>query len=399
MMTLNDSQTPKSSPRLPDEDALLAAALRSRRAWKEVTLANARLSAQGQLILSALTDYYGSDADAPFAEVNLLGLYLDDAEAQQHVVRLAAAKVDMTPAAIGEGLRRVRERRCRLQLADSLLRGTPDIQERMLAWESSQGTSKTQARPLSMDDYSTAATTKHPFRLKVLNHAFRGGLSRGNSVLAFARPDGGKTLLAVDYACHLALQGYESLYWANEEGRSSLGLRFLSCLTSYGLPDLENDDNLRAAFEEAKEPLSRIHIINNGEWSGLAPAVQRLQPLLVVVDQLRELDDAEADMTRDMERRMRQLRRLSTAADCIVITLAQAGANADDKAVLATVDMDSSKTGAQGACDALIGIGSTPSLREDKERVLSVPRNKIAGICGHWRVGIEQPHSRFKDVA
>lgn len=397
-MTSSDSQTPKSHTRLPDEDALLAAAMRSRRAWKEVALAGARLSAQGQLILTALNDYYGSDEDAPFAEVNLLGLYLEDADAQKHIGRLAAAKPDTTPAAIGEGLRRVRERRARLQLADALLKNE-GIPERLLAWESSQGTTQGHARPLSMEDYSAAATAKHPFRLKVLNHAFRGGLSRGNSVLAFARPDGGKTLLAVDYACHLALQGESSLYWANEEGRASLGMRFLSCLTPYSLADLEKQENLRAAFEEAREPLSRIHIINNGEWHGLAPAVQRLQPLLVVVDQLRELDAAEADLTRDMERRMRQLRRLSVAGNCIIITLAQAGANADDKAVLSTVDMDSSKTGAQGACDAIIGIGSTPTLREEGERVLSVPRNKIAGICGHWRVGVEQQHSRFKDVA
>jgi hypothetical protein len=76
----------------------------------------------------------------------------------------------------------------------------------------------------------------------------------------------------------------------------------------------------------------------------------------------------------------------------------QAGATAEGKQVLDLADIDGAKTGLQGACDAIIGLGKGPNDEAEKKRVMSICRNKISGTITQFPVFIDTQHTRIMDI-
>jgi hypothetical protein len=80
-----------------------------------------------------------------------------------------------------------------------------------------------------------------------------------------------------------------------------------------------------------------------------------------------------------LEEVQRGLRELSKKLELVSFSVTQAGGSADNKAVLNMSDLDWNKTGVQGACDLMIGIGATDMMLQQGTRILSFPKNKING--------------------
>lgn len=85
-----------------------------------------------------------------------------------------------------------------------------------------------------------------------------------------------------------------------------------------------------------------------------------------------------------MEEVQKSIRAMASRYGFAAVSVTQAGDSAEGKAMLTMGDVDSSNTGVPGACDVMIGIGATDSMKETPRRMLSFPKNKI----GHTHEGI-----------
>ncbi len=252
---------------------------------------------------------------------------------------------------------------------------------------------------LTQDDFVTYCTQeKVRIRPVWLNKICLGGLRPGDTVLCFGRPGAAKTMLAVNIAAAFAVQCYPVLYVGNEEERRAIGLRFLSLLGGEKLRDMNAEDKavakaaIAVAFPKANAlGLSNVHFLSEQtSLESLAPYLEAIRPRCLVIDQIRNVTTGGESMTSDLEKTMREVRKLARAYKLVGIGTAQATATAEGKEILSLLDLDASKTGVQGACDLMIGVGVTDDLRKQGRRILSVCRNKISGIIDHTNVAVDE---------
>lgn len=204
------------------------------------------------------------------------------------------------------------------------------------------------------------------------------GARRGHHILIFARPEDGKSLLAISIACDLAKQGLKVLFVENEDPHKTTILRIVSCLTGM------TDDQIIA-----DRPRARALAMQNGYGNiylaDLAPGtlgqidayVRRLEPDVVITNQLRNLAVRADTRTGMLEAASSGLRNIGKDRNALMVSVTQAGDSASDKRFLEMGDVDFSNTGVQAAVDMMIGVGADEQLRQNSMRGLSFPKNKI----------------------
>lgn len=242
---------------------------------------------------------------------------------------------------------------------------------------------------------------KLPIRPHFLKEITAGGLRYGDTIMVYGRPGAGKTALAVNIAASLLVQQQTVLYCGNEESRERNGLRFLSLLSNTSLRDLDSADSelskqaVSSAFEKAQGlNWAGLHFTEQLSLGEILEHILELKPNVVVLDQIRNLD-RDNEQTAGLENAMRWLRTVGIKHKAIGIATAQAYAGAEGKEVLGLTDLDSSKTGVQGACDLMVGIGVSEALHAAGRRCISVPRNKLTGIIEHRYVRVDLQHTRI----
>lgn len=261
-----------------------------------------------------------------------------------------------------------------------------------------------QLAPLSFENLNEEVQGKIPVHPKQLSEALNGGIRKGQTILIFARPGAGKTLLAVNICAGMLQKGMKVAYIANEEAKRVVALRFLSLLGRERLDQLDNElpevasASLRRAVDKAKS-LTNLRIIYGAEeMCDVETIIDSYAPEVVVLDQLRHMSNDEADSTQsgntgNMESVQRDFRHLANVHKFIGITISQAGASAEGKAVLGMNDLDGSKTGTQGAVDLIIGMGVNDEMRAGNRRMLSICRNKISGKQLFFSIAIDEQHT------
>jgi RecA/RadA recombinase len=228
-----------------------------------------------------------------------------------------------------------------------------------------------------------------------LNGVLAGGFAPGHCVIVFGRPGSGKTLVVCNLAAGFLLKGKVVLHIMNEESQEALTMRYLSLLCPHGEGRLENlahsrEDvrtdsvNKAMAFCMEKRNFANLHIAHGiYNYTAVRELVARLKPDMVIVDQERVTQD---------------LRQHAHEAGFTGIGVTQAGASAEGKPVLDLADIDGAKTGLQGACDLIIGLGKGPTDEAEHKRVMSVCRNKISGVITHFPVYLDEQHTLIKNT-
>lgn len=232
-----------------------------------------------------------------------------------------------------------------------------------------------------------------------LNELLRGGVRPGNAIIIFGRPGAGKTLVTVNLAAGLAHDGHKVLYIGNEESKQSIAFRFLSRFSGIPLSQLDsaNEQESRAAVKRALEISSKrgyqnVHLVHNvTTLAGVRAWTERLRPRVLVLDQVRHINAAES-LHQSLEIVTRELRKLAHEFHLIGIGVTQAGKEAEGKQVLTLNDIDSAKTGLQGACDLMLGVGPTD---DPTRRFLSVCRNKISGVLQFFPIVTDEQTTRI----
>jgi hypothetical protein len=157
-----------------------------------------------------------------------------------------------------------------------------------------------------------------------------------------------------------------------------------------------------AAYAHAREHrnLGNLHIVHGVySYSAVRQLVQRLQPDMVIVDQIRHFGrGGDEALHQTLERVTQDLRAHAHEAGFTAVGVTQAGMSGEGKPVLDLGDIDGAKTGLQGACDAIIGVGKGPTDEVEHKRTLSVCRNKISGVITHFPVWLDEQHTLIKNT-
>lgn len=217
--------------------------------------------------------------------------------------------------------------------------------------------------------------------LRALDEVLDGGPLPGHNITLFARPEVGKTALALTLACGWAKRGHKVLYVGNEDPAQDLMVRAIQIIT--GSPRSRLIDEPGSVEAEAfKRGIGNLVVreLSPGTVPELERLVRQEKPAVLVVDQLRNLRIAKMEnMTQRLDMAAQAVRALGKRYGMVTVSVTQAGDSARNKPTLDDGDIDSSNTGIPGAADVLIGMGKDQTLDNAGMRRLSLCKNKVSG--------------------
>ena len=244
--------------------------------------------------------------------------------------------------------------------------------------------------------------SKWQFNLTVLKNNI-GGIGPGNLMIAFARPEVGKTafwvsLVSAPYG--FAEQGAKVHAFINEEPAVRTQMRAISCFTGYNKEQItENPSDAQTEWLKIKD---NIKMIDTVDWTldDIDSHCEKHKPDIIVVDQLDKVN-VKGTFARTDEK-LRAIytgaREIAKRRECVVIAISQASAEAQDRDHISFAMMENSKTGKAAEADLIIGIGNrTSNDPTNNMRVLNISKNKITGWHGDPSCIIDKYLSKYTD--
>lgn len=233
-----------------------------------------------------------------------------------------------------------------------------------------------------------------------LNDKLDGGLKGGHHVVAFARPEAGKSMFAINAACGFARQGFKGIYLINEDRPKDILIRITSNLS--GMTKHQIRDDPREAQRLADERgFGNITVV-----SAAPGTIQQVSEQIeantdvkwVVIDQLRNIKVKAENRTNQLEAAATGARNLAKEYNVGVISVTQAGDSATGRKVLEQGDVDSSNTGIPAQADLMVGIGMDLELEQAGMRMFTLCKNKLSGDHSSFPVRVEPQLSRIRSV-
>jgi replicative DNA helicase len=244
--------------------------------------------------------------------------------------------------------------------------------------------------------------SKWQFNLTVLKNNI-GGIGPGNLMIAFARPEVGKTafwvsLVSAPYG--FAEQGAKVHAFINEEPAVRTQMRAISCFTGYNKEQVsENTGEAQVEWAKIKD---NIKMIDTVDWTidDIDSHCEKHKPDIIVIDQLDKIN-VKGTFARTDEK-LRAIytgaREIAKRRECVVIAISQASADAHNRDHISFDMMENSKTGKAAEADLIIGIGNrTSNDPTNNMRVLNISKNKITGWHGDPSCIIDKYLSRYTD--
>lgn len=219
------------------------------------------------------------------------------------------------------------------------------------------------------------------WRLESLNRML-GSLRKGNFGFVFARPEVGKTTFLASEITFMATQTDGIILWINNEEVGSVVLS--RCYqASLGIPSQVLYGDIAANEKEYRRITGdRIKIVDDAGITKkkIEELCKRLNPVLIVVDQLDKVRGFNSDLRHDLQMKevYRWARGLAKEYGP-VIGICQAGGTAENKKWLDMNDVDSSHTAKQGEADFILGIGAVNDEGKEFIRYLHLSKNKLPG--------------------
>lgn len=404
------------------EKHLLAAGLKSRESFDLISryISFKKYSKEFQIIFGLVKDYYHRDPDAKVVEAEVLIANLGDkVRGEKHVARLT----EMLTLALAEwetlsepNVNNVVLAAKRQEVADELavaLTSGDSTKINPLLQEYNEVAELVDLQELDaagvevLEATDLAAIIRQTFDprnvLRVypdaLNERLDGGLRPGHHLTLFARPECGKTAECITMVCGFAHNGYEVLYVGNEDPPQDILIRLTQCLTGWTKDRVLGD--VAGATELALElGLGRIRVVSvaPGTPRQVEALIEKYEPDVLVVDQLRNLDMGDDNRVIQLEKAAIFCRNCAKKYQIVVISVTQAGDSADGKAVLDMGDVDFSNTGVPAAADVMLGIGMTKEMELAGQRCFTLCKNKVSGVHDSFVVRLVQPISKYINI-
>ena len=145
------------------------------------------------------------------------------------------------------------------------------------------------------------------------------------------------------------------------------------------------EESIRRYRELGGEEFIKFVHMQPGTVTMIAKEVESYEPQILVIDQLRNLEDKNDGLTQKMEANAIRVRNLLAEYAILGITVAQAGDRssghyADPPVFLGTGDVDSSRVGYPATTDLLLGVGGNNAMLQRGQRAISIAKNKLN--CG-----------------
>jgi len=351
------------------------------------------LSDKGKLIFEEIKEYYAHDSNTPSVDLEVLGNRLAR-KYPKHAEILRAVLGQFSEPVSGINVLievvELEKEAIKEKLIAALAGGKEaHVNSLIKKWQElavpvgEQGASVYNG--LSLDELLT--TTEGAGRLLLepvsLGNQLRGGPLRKHNTIIFARPDAGKTAVALTIAASALKQEKRVLYCGNEDPPEITLERLIANLTDVPLSKLPT--NPGRIMERAKSlGYDNFYFVElyPGSVGEIERHIKQLEPDVLIVDQMRNLLDKDSNRVNQLDSVARGLRNLGKKYNLYNFSLTQAGDSASNKLYLEMGDCDFSNTGIPGAADCMIGIGATREYLESGHRMLSFPKNKIGGPDG-----------------
>jgi len=244
-------------------------------------------------------------------------------------------------------------------------------------------------------------TTKWKFNIPVLKENV-GGIGGGNLMIAFARPETGKTAFWVSLCAGpegFCSQGAIVHAFINEEPAIRTQIRAISAYTGMTRDEILFDKvQAQRIWADIKDNISMFDTV---DWSieDIDAHCEKNKPDIIVIDQLDKINVSGTYARTDEKLRQiyTSVREIAKRRECAVIAISQASADAHNRNSISFDQMENSKTGKAAEADLIIGIGrNANSDLENKIRTLCVSKNKINGYHGEPVCTIRRGISRYE---
>jgi replicative DNA helicase len=262
--------------------------------------------------------------------------------------------------------------------------------------------------PTTDDLYELLAQTSDESRWKFnINQLSRNvyGLGPSEFMIIFARPETGKSALAVSLCAApdgFCQQGAKVLYIGNEEATRRTKLRAIQSFTGMTTTDIQANPDLASSRYLAIR--DRLIMKDAQEWdmTMLDGYVARIKPDILVVDQLDKVNIAgQFGGTHEKLREIyRQARELAKRHECGIIAVSQASAEAEGRVRLDFSMMENSRTGKAAEADLICGVGKSSGEDDDgpdPTRFLQISKNKLSGWHGQIICNLQAEITRYVD--
>lgn len=224
----------------------------------------------------------------------------------------------------------------------------------------------------------------------------------------FGRPNIGKTSFMATIVPFFARQlDRPTVVIANEEAPETVQIRYMQ--SRYKVTEAElfaNKDKYQSHWD--RELGKKLMITGDPallQKKNIERLLDTVNPGLIVIDQLAKVVGFTKDrQDQEITEAWKWARNLAKKHKAVVIGISQASASGEGRRWLRYIDLAESKTGVQGECDLLIGIGKED---ESPTRYLVVLKDKLP-LAGdkdpNRRHGkevllLDQDIARYKDVA
>ena len=404
------------------EKELLCCALSSRNDYDLITehikvkKKDKTYSAEFDVVIHRIGEYYARDSDAQSVDVNVLGMQIEETVRSEKLVsRLKEYLSEAVAASVSvPNVREVvvlaKEQEVADKLAQELLSGfTPKAKELYAELQELRSTlslaEDEEDDVLNCVDLAELMESEYdPTNVieiypKSLNDRLDAGARKGHHIVVFGQTNLGKTGFNVNLGSGVAYQGKRVLHLINEDRERDVYVRYVSNLS--GMTKHEIRDNPSLANEKARpRGLDNVFVkaIRPGTPDQIKHYIEKYEPEVVIVDQLRNLQMKAENRTNQLESAATSMRNLAKQCNVLMVSVTQAGDSASNKLVLTAGDVDSSNVGIPAQADLLIGIGADEAAKAEGLRWLSIIKNKISGIEDQLPVKINTLLSRYTNV-
>ena len=230
-----------------------------------------------------------------------------------------------------------------------------------------------------------AGDNDFPFTFNLINENIKG-LDRGNLGILFARPEVGKTTFCCFLASSYIRQGFQVVYWANEEPAKRIKLRIIQSYFELTKEEMVAQRfSLLDRYKTEIEPYLTIMDSVGTSVEEVDEYAKLNKPDVMFCDQLDKFR-IRGEYNRGDERLKEtyvSAREIAKRNLCLVWAVSQASYDAHDRQFIDYAMLDNSKTGKAGEADIIIGIGKTGSSEIDNiVRHICISKNKINGWHG-----------------
>lgn len=391
------------------EKHVLSSAIKSRKAYDTIAdhVELDDLSEQGRIVWQHVAEYYETDGGAERVDADILGDSIartcaaDKHKAVFRNLVSSLAESDTSPANVVRDYLDTKRELVGHRLAQAILAGDKpngvlteyiDLLDRTeldeeTAEEARQGYSVAELVEQGFDPAGLIQVAPSS-----LNDRLGGGVKPGHHLILFARPEMGKTMMTLEMMAGFARQGLTVLYIGNEDPIDDINMRLVNRMSGMTKEEvlaepLLADEKARAVGYE-NVILKALAPGTPREITGL---IERYQPDVLVLDQLRNLNMGQDNYVLKLEEAATQARTWAKRYSCVVVSVTQAGDSASKKAVLDLGDVDYSNTGIPAQADVMIGIGASEAQKNAGEVMISLPKNKVSG-CHEWFACTTEPH-------